>query len=119
MEPDELDELDELEEADELVELDDPLVPLVDPLVDFEAPALEAPAFVVFFLAVVVVVSVPEPLAPPCADDPLDPDCVDDVLPAPALPVAPWAPPTRPIRASTSHRTVVLLALSIEPVSAT
>ena len=77
----------------------------------------------VFFavLLLVVAASVPEPLAPPApCREPLAPPapCADEPA-APPLAVAPCVPPTRPIRASTSQRTVVLWALSIEPVSTT
>jgi hypothetical protein len=118
-EVDEVDELDEADEPDDFEELDDPLV--VDP--DLEDDDEDAPAFFfVVLLLVVAVLSVPDPLVPPAPwpEDPLAPlvPCPEDPL-APPFPVAPWLPPTRPIKASTSHRTVVLLALSIEPVSTT
>jgi hypothetical protein len=131
----ELEEEDDKDEPD--VELDEPDVELDEPDVELDelveplllAPALLAPAlladepvFLDVLLLLVAVASVPEPLAPlvPCAEEPLAPlvPCAEEPL-APPFPVAPWLPPTRPIKASTSHRTVVLLALSIEPVSTT
>lgn len=121
----ELDDDEELDELDEDVE--------VEELDVLEEPVLEAPVLLdddpVFFAVLLLLLLVdvedasvpdPVPLPVPWADDPLVPPApwLEDAL-EPFFPLAPWLPPTRPIRASTSHRTVVLLALSIEPVSTT
>ena len=73
-------------------------------------------AVLLLLALLVAAASVPEPL-PLWPEEPL-PLWPEEPL-VPALPVPPWLPPTTPIRASTSQRTVVLTALSIEPVSTT
>jgi hypothetical protein len=129
--PDMLDVLDEPDAPDELDELlDDPdpddLLELLLPEPPLEKLDEDEPAF---FLAVflVVVVScpvppVPEPLPlwPAWPPDPYEP-CPDPEPVCPdAFPAAlPCVPPISPIKASTWHRTVVLLALSTEPFSTT
>ena len=104
-----LDELeaDELDAVDELDELVLPLV--VEPLVvDLLVLVLEAAG------AAVVPPELlwpPDPLAPPELWPP--PEVPVELFPA----VVPVVPPTTPIKASTWQRTVVLFALSTDPVS--
>lgn len=118
-------------------ELEPPLVepepfndePVVDP--DFVLPDLD--------LLEVLLLEVPPPWAPPVPPvefAPPVPPCVPDVpdvvppwpdpdvplvpvLLVPLAPVVPAVPPTVPIRASTSHLTTVLFALSRVPFSTT
>jgi len=112
-EPELPDDPDELEELDELDELLPPLVEVLD--VD--------PAFVLEVLLLEAGAAAAPPLEPPWPPDALAPlaPCPEAdplVLLFPAV-VPPWLPPTDPSRASTWLRTVVLFALSIDPVSTT
>lgn len=111
---------DDEEDDDEEDELEVVLVLLVLPDEFVLEPVALVPVLLVLAVVLAFAVEVvpdadasvwpPEPLAPEPLVDPLDD--VPDLLVA-------CEPPTRPISASTSHRTVVSLALSIEPVSTT
>jgi hypothetical protein len=101
-----------------------PPEPLEPPELDFDAPALALLLALDFAVGAGVLAPPPEPPAvpvppwPPDAVVPVWPD-VPEVPERPAVPAAPApdVPPTMPIRASTSHRTTVLVALSRVPFS--
>jgi hypothetical protein len=118
---------------EELALLPEDFVPPAD--ADFELPLdFDLLPLFVLLLAVVPLLAFafPEvlfPFAPPCPPvvDPLPPWVEPDVPLVPLVPLrlvplvppAPIVPPTVPMRASTSHRTTVLLALSSVPFSTT
>jgi hypothetical protein len=117
----------ELDDPELLDEPDDP-EPLDEPDAPDEPLPLEAlevdPAFAldVLLLLLEPPALAPLPLEPPWASEPPEappacPEAEPLVLLLPA--VVPWVPPTVPSSAATGQRTVVLFALSIDPVSTT
>jgi hypothetical protein len=136
-----VDELEPLvDELEPLLPEELELLPLEDPLLELDEPDFELPLFdlllpllllfgwVVCWLLVPLVEFVP-PVAlrlppvpvplPPCPDPEPLVLLVLFVPLVPLVPLAPAVPPTVPIRASTSHRTTVLDALSSDPFSTT
>jgi hypothetical protein len=121
LDPDEPEPPDDPDDPDELDELDELLPPPAeDPELD---PPFDLEDALLFFFLVAAAASAPPPPEPPWPPEPLAPPepCPEAeplVLLLPAV-VPPWVPPTVPSKASTWLRTVVLFALSIDPVSTT